>query len=59
MRTVILRLSGPSGDGQLHGLAEIVGSGTSTAFTDDHDLLTLLHDASRSSTDTASGGEDG
>jgi hypothetical protein len=45
MRTVILRLNGPSGDGKLHGLAEVVGTGSSRAFTDDATLLSLLHAA--------------
>jgi hypothetical protein len=55
MRTVILRLSGPSGDGQLHGLAEVVGSGGATPFKDDDDLLSLLHDANRT---TSGAGQD-
>jgi hypothetical protein len=53
MRTVILRLSGPSGDGKLHGLAEVVGTGSSTTFSDDDTLLSLLHAASGSSPDSA------
>jgi hypothetical protein len=57
MRTVIVRLSGPSGDGQLHGLAEVVGSGSSVAFADDHALLSLLHDAA--ATVDAGGGDTG
>jgi hypothetical protein len=46
VRTVILRLSEPSGDGQLHGRVEVVGTGDARTFTDDHALLSLLHDAS-------------
>jgi hypothetical protein len=46
MRTVIVRLSPPSGDGRLHGLVEVVGTGDSVPFTDDGDLLVLLHEAS-------------
>jgi hypothetical protein len=49
VRTVILRLSGPSGDGKLHGLAEVVGTGSSTTFTDDDTLLSLLHAATEGS----------
>lgn len=45
MQTVIVRLSDPSGDGKLHGLVEIVGTSRSEAFTDDQELLGLLHDA--------------
>jgi hypothetical protein len=45
MRTVILRLSDPSGDGQLHGRAEVVGTGDENTFTNDETLLHLLHDA--------------
>jgi hypothetical protein len=45
VRTVILRLSGPSGDGELHGLAEVVGTGSSVTFADDHALLSLLRAA--------------
>jgi hypothetical protein len=45
MRTVIVRLSAPSGDGKLHGLVEVVGTSGSAAFTDDDELLALLHDA--------------
>ena len=44
MRTVIVRLSPPSGDGKLHGLVEVVG-GESTPFTDDAELLDQLHKA--------------
>ena len=44
MRTVIVRLSPPSGDGKLHGRLEVVG-GESTTFTDDADLLEQLHQA--------------
>jgi hypothetical protein len=51
MRTVILRLSGPSGDGQLHGLAEVVGTGSSVTFADDHALLSLLRDAAAAPVD--------
>jgi hypothetical protein len=47
MQTVIVRLSPPSGDGQLHGIVEIVGAGQSAPFTDDAALLDHLHDASR------------
>ena len=47
MRTVILRLSDVTDDGQLHGVAEVVGSETSRVFTDDASLLCLLHDANR------------
>jgi hypothetical protein len=45
VRTVIVRLSPPSGDGQLHGRVEIVG-GDSAIFTDDEELLAQLHRAS-------------
>ncbi len=48
MQTVIVRLSPPSGDGQLHGLVEVVGTGESVPFADDTDLLGHLHRASRS-----------
>lgn len=44
MRTVIVRLNGPSGDGRLHGLVEVVGTGASVAFTDDEQLLEVLHE---------------
>jgi hypothetical protein len=44
VRTVIVRLSPPSGDGKLHGLLEVVG-GDSTTFTDDAELLDQLHQA--------------
>jgi hypothetical protein len=44
VRTVIVRLSPPSGDGKLHGLLEVVG-GESMAFTDDAELLDQLHEA--------------
>ena len=44
MRTVIVRLSPPSGDGKLHGLLEVVG-GESSTFTDDAELLDQLHKA--------------
>lgn len=45
MRTVVVRLSPPSGDGLLHGLVEVVGTGDSVPFVDDGDLLVLLHEA--------------
>lgn len=45
VRTVIVRLSPPSGDGRLHGLVEVVG-GEAVAFTDD-DLLAALHRVNR------------
>jgi hypothetical protein len=44
MRTVIVRLSDPSGDGQLHGLVEVVGEPDPRPFTDDGHLLELLRD---------------
>jgi hypothetical protein len=49
MRTVIVRLSGPTGDGELHGLAEVVGTGTSVTFADDRALLSLLRAAAADS----------
>ncbi len=52
MRTVIVRLSPPSGDGQLHGRVEIVG-GDSGIFTNDRELLATLHRASDGDTTTA------
>jgi hypothetical protein len=45
MRTVIVRLSAPSGDGKLHGLVEVVGTNTSMAFANDDQLLAMLHSA--------------
>jgi hypothetical protein len=45
VRTVILRLSEPCGDGQLHGRVEVVGTGDASTFTDDRALLSLLHAA--------------
>ena len=44
MRTVIVRLSSPSGDGKLHGRVEVVG-GDSAVFADDAELLDHLHRA--------------
>lgn len=45
MKTVIVRLSGPRDDGQLHGSVELVGTRTSVPFRDDGQLLALLREA--------------
>ena len=43
MRTVIVRLTGPAGDGRLHGIAEVVGVDEAVPFSDEASLLALLH----------------
>jgi hypothetical protein len=44
VRTVIVRLSEPSGDGELHGLVEFLGRDRPAPFVDDAGLLRLLHE---------------
>ena len=50
MQTFVVRVwveptPGTSGTGTLHGVVEHVGSGGSTTFADDAELLAFLHEA--------------
>ena len=50
MQTFVVRVwvepaEGTNAPGTLHGVVEHVGSGGSTTFTDDGELLTFLHEA--------------
>jgi hypothetical protein len=55
VRTVIVRLSEPSGDGRLHGLVEAIGDAHPRPFPDEHTLLRLLKSVAEDTAQTAMG----